>query len=882
MGNEPTIITLNFNGVQQISLAKTSDTVTGAAVGVRSTADEPLYDMTTIEILDDTEIKNGYVSYTVDRTTPLPEGLSLVKGKIYGTPKKASLAAQTVNIIVKGKNQTAAAFALTFDAIAKGTPGLIKPIGLQIDAGAQLSTVTLPTYSSPANSAGYYRWKDGTKTAGEVGGITENVEVEFVPANADDYDWTKITDGTYKDGVVTITAAITVNKVTPVYEAPEGLTAKYGQTLGEIVLPSDEQGSFSWEEDAETVVGDAGEQTFYLTYTPANTDKYKEAGHIKTVVTVQPAEVTFTPLEYVYALAGDTLADIELPAVKGGRYQWVTLSSTVPEDGKTYRMLFKPDDIVNYDWASIAGYSKAYRGIIFEISVKVSLNKVELSGLPTEISAAYGRPLSDVALPYVRDGKWYIDEQELKNPAISAEELPDGAFVWRDGTIVADTLDDIETSVIFRPVDEEKYLASGNIRVTVKVAHTHDYSGDWESDTENHWKVCVCGGEAEKAAHTWDRGKVTTKPTATEAGERTFTCTACSRTRVEEIPALGDDHQHDYGDIWESDAENHWKECMCGEEAERAAHTWDAGAVTTEPTATEAGENTFTCTVCGKTRVEEIPALGEHEHSYGSTWESDAENHWKECTCGETAEKAAHTWDAGTVTRKPTATAKGEKKLTCTVCGKTKLTEIPASGGTVPEVGTVLKDDATKAQYKVVGTENGVPQVMYAGTTNKKQSAITIPSTVKLGGISYQVVSIGKNAFKNNKNIKKVVIPKTVKTIGDGVFSGCSKLSTVTMGANVATIGKSAFMNCTSLKKIILPKKVKKIGSKAFYGCKKLTNITIKTTKLTTKTVGSKAFTKAGSSNYKKLVVKVPKSKLKAYKTMLRKRGVHKKAKIKK
>ena len=73
-----------------------------------------------------------------------------------------------------------------------------------------------------------------------------------------------------------------------------------------------------------------------------------------------------------------------------------------------------------------------------------------------------------------------------------------------------------------------------------------------------------------------------------------------------------------------------------------------------------------------------------------------------------------------------------------------------------------------------------------------------------------------------------------------------------------------------------------KIGSKAFYGCKKLLNITIKTTKLTTKNVGSKAFTKAGSSNYKKMVVKVPKSKLKAYKKTLKKRGVNSKAKIKK
>lgn len=72
------------------------------------------------------------------------------------------------------------------------------------------------------------------------------------------------------------------------------------------------------------------------------------------------------------------------------------------------------------------------------------------------------------------------------------------------------------------------------------------------------------------------------------------------------------------------------------------------------------------------------------------------------------------------------------------------------------------------------------------------------------------------------------------------------------------------------------------LNAKAFYNCKKLTSITIKTTKLTTKNVGKKAFTKTGSSNYKKLTVKVPKKKLKAYKTMLKKRGLSSKAKVKK
>lgn len=71
---------------------------------------------------------------------------------------------------------------------------------------------------------------------------------------------------------------------------------------------------------------------------------------------------------------------------------------------------------------------------------------------------------------------------------------------------------------------------------------------------------------------------------------------------------------------------------------------------------------------------------------------------------------------------------------------------------------------------------------------------------------------------------------------------------------------------------------VSKIGSNAFYGCSKLKTLKIKTTKLTTKKIGSKAFTKTPKS----MTVKVSKKKLKAYKSMLIRRGVNKKAKFKK
>lgn len=85
------------------------------------------------------------------------------------------------------------------------------------------------------------------------------------------------------------------------------------------------------------------------------------------------------------------------------------------------------------------------------------------------------------------------------------------------------------------------------------------------------------------------------------------------------------------------------------------AHTWDSGTVTAEPTETTPGVRTFTCTVCGQTKNETIPATGAH----------------------------THVWDNGTVTVAPTETTPGVRTYTCTVCGQTRTEIIPTTGSAV-------------------------------------------------------------------------------------------------------------------------------------------------------------------------------------------------------
>ena len=86
---------------------------------------------------------------------------------------------------------------------------------------------------------------------------------------------------------------------------------------------------------------------------------------------------------------------------------------------------------------------------------------------------------------------------------------------------------------------------------------------------------------------------------------------------------------------------------------------------------------------------------------------------------------------------------------------------------------------------------------------------------------------IGPNAFKNNKTMKKVIIPEGVTTIGAQAFSGCSSLENVVLPNTLVTINQSAFFNCRKLESIALPEALTYIGSQAFQYCYALQEVII-------------------------------------------------------
>lgn len=155
------------------------------------------------------------------------------------------------------------------------------------------------------------------------------------------------------------------------------------------------------------------------------------------------------------------------------------------------------------------------------------------------------------------------------------------------------------------------------------------------------------------------------------------------------------------------------------------------------------------------------------------------------------------------------------------------LTFVLVLGGTAFDPTTAVASSgknikAGDSYYTILPTKSRTAE--YVKPAKKGCTSASIPNTVKISGKTYQVTGIGANAFKG----------------------------------------------CTKLKKVSIGKNVEKIGKKAFYGCGNLKNVIINTTKLTSKNVGADAVKGISA----KAVVTVPKSKLAAYKKILKAKGL--------
>lgn len=272
--------------------------------------------------------------------------------------------------------------------------------------------------------------------------------------------------------------------------------------------------------------------------------------------------------------------------------------------------------------------------------------------------------------------------------------------------------------------------AAGTETFTDGAAKGHTFSNSWTSNELQHWQAATCEHTGEKIKvgdHIWDPGVITVQPTAYSKGVKTYTCAVCGRTKTEELAPST--HLHTYSTAWAGNTTYHWHPATCEHTAEVngvALHTWNTGVVTVWASHSTPGEKVFTCTVCGMTKKEAIPA--EHSytqqnpsnnylksaatctspavyyksctcgakgtetftygsalgHSFSGSWGKDENYHWSLCTrCNARGELAVHTYNQSNI---------------CSVCGYSKaeshvhsshLTRVPAKTATCTQPGNV-------------------------------------------------------------------------------------------------------------------------------------------------------------------------------------------------
>ena len=328
---------------------------------------------------------------------------------------------------------------------------------------------------------------------------------------------------------------------------------------------------------------------------------------------------------------------------------------------------------------------------------------------------------------------------------------------------------------------------SGEIETTIEAmtikATGHDWTPEWTVDKEascteegsrsHHCKKCSEVKDREtiaKKAHNLT--KVEAKAaTCTETGNKAYwTCNTCHNVFSDELAKT--------------------ETIVADMTIAKKPHT-EVVDPAVAPTETTSGKTEGKhCSVCNTVLVaqKEIPATGKEQPS-----------------------------DSTNTPAKPSQPSQGNNG--------TGSTKAPKKDTSLKQ-GTKVTDKKSKVVYKV----NGNKTVEY-NKVNKKAKTAIVPSTLNVNGVNYQVTAIAPKAFANNKNLKKVVIPVSVRSIGKQAFSGCKNLKT----------------------------------------------IIINTPYLTKKSVGAKAF----KGIHAKATIKVPKKQKKAYQKFLKSKGIGKKVKIK-
>jgi len=231
----------------------------------------------------------------------------------------------------------------------------------------------------------------------------------------------------------------------------------------------------------------------------------------------------------------------------------------------------------------------------------------------------------------------------------------------------------------------------------------------------------------EPLGHSWDEGKIESSPTCITPGQKLYTCTVCGETYTEITSPI--DHtvvaNEDVEPTCTEAGQTGGSHCsVCGQiidfptYIDPLGHRWNEGEIQNDPTCIADGRNLYTCTVCGETKTEFIPATGIHtvvvDPAVEPTCTEAGRTEGSHCSvCGEILSGTSiaalgHNWAEGALTPDPTNAEKTVLTVYCERCDATRtlklsgVTQTASTSTSTSESTDSTETDTTYVQQRLI------------------------------------------------------------------------------------------------------------------------------------------------------------------------------------